>query len=155
MIVDVGDREHALLLGPGDVRRTIMEELEHRLSTRLVGAGLAEVHGSCGSPCSVTLYVSTETGPVSDLYDDVVAVDPVRHRVAVPTPDGVEVYETWDGGPALVVLPLPLAPTAAPASAFVRAASDGGGALRVVYLRGADYEQAEASVPVPERRAGR
>ena len=95
------------------------------------------------------LYVSTKTGLVSDLYDDVLAVDTVRARVAVPTPTGVSVYDLWDGDRPLVEATLPLSPTAAPVSAFVRAAFLADGSLQVVHLRGPAFEEASAVVPVP------
>ncbi|WP_420457094.1 hypothetical protein [Rubrivirga sp.] len=116
---------------------------------RRVADDLVEVRISCGSPCSASLYVSTQTGRASEMFSDVLAVDSTRERVAVPTPGGVAVYGLWEGAQPLTDVSLSLSPTAAPVSAFVRAAFLDDGSLRVVHLRGSEFEEATAVVPVP------
>ena len=147
--VEDGTAVRAEAVGPGEERKTIMEAGPGLLSTQRVGSEFVEVRVSCGNPCSRSAFVSTRTGRVSEVFSDVLAVDPIRARVAVPTHDGISVYGMRGGNDLVTSASLRLSPVAAPPSAFVEVEFEGAEVLRVVYLRGADFESDSVRVALP------
>ena len=148
LVDEQGDEARAVRLSPDGERSIVIEGPRGRLSV-LPHGRLLEARLSCGSPCSASAFVSTETGQTSDLFSDVLAVDPTRERVAVPTPRGVAVHSAWDSDRPLLTSSLPLSATAAPISAFADVSFLGDGSVRVVYLRGAEFVETDTTIAVP------
>ena len=103
------------------------------------GGNLAELRWSCGSPCSISLFVDLDKGRVSEQMQDVLAVDAARALAAVGARRAIEVRRIFDGPKPLAKVERDFSPVAAMPSAIESAQFNAAGDLVLNYLKGAAF----------------
>lgn len=130
----------------GGVRVKAFQGYARAAGWRRRGGNLAELRWSCGSPCSISLFVDLVNGRVSEQMQDVFAVDPARALAAVGAGRAIEVRRIFDGPEPVANVELDLSPVAAITSAIELAEFNAAGDLVLNYLKGPDFKPAREVV---------